>query len=129
MTDSIRVTLPIPPKPLHPNARPHYMTKARAAKAYRAEAQWEAFQECGDSVGPGLKSARVQITWYSKTKRRPDADNALASLKSAFDGFTDAGVWEDDRDTDYAPIVFAVDKLNPRVEVEIRAVGENGAKR
>lgn len=121
MTDSIRVTLPIPPKPLHPNARPHYMTKAKATKGYRVEAWLMAGKAIPkDARPPRWKSATVRVRWFSKTKRRPDADNALASLKAAFDGLTDAGVWTDDRAATFMPIEFGVDKSNPRVEVEIQ---------
>lgn len=118
---SITVTLPIPPRVLSPNARCHWRVKAKATKQYRFVAVWEACKECG-LVGPRWKAARVQVRWFTKTKRRPDADNALASLKAAFDGLTDAGVWVSDRETQYEPIVFGVDKVSPRVEVEIMEV-------
>jgi Holliday junction resolvase RusA-like endonuclease len=34
---------------------------------------------------------------WPKHRRICDADNALASVKAACDGLTDAGVWQDDR--------------------------------
>jgi Holliday junction resolvase RusA-like endonuclease len=118
---SITVVLPLPPAELKPNARPHYMAKAKRTKQYRAFA-WAAGRCASGPRVKMWKAARVSIRWYSKTKRRPDADNALASLKAAFDGFTDAGVWADDRNTSFDPIVFAVDKAQPRVEFVISEV-------
>ena len=117
----ITVVLPLPPAALKPNARPHYMVKAKATKGYRNGAYLFATMEYSAmrKRPPKWKSARVSIRWYTKTKRRPDADNALASLKAAFDGLTDAGVWADDRNTSFDPIVFAVDKASPRVELTI----------
>ena len=61
----------------------------------------------------------VQIHYYHRTIAVMDADNALASLKAAFDGFTDAGIWTDDRDVTFLPVRQAKDASNPRVEITI----------
>ena len=65
------------------------------------------------------KSAVVSIRFFHKTKVFQDGDNILASLKAAWDGFTDAGLWEDDRDVAFMPIARFKDSKNPRVEVTV----------
>ncbi len=43
-----------------------------------------------------------------------------ASLKSAEDGITDAGVWTDDSVVTWLPpVIDRIDKSNPRVEIEV----------
>ncbi len=46
--------------------------------------------------------------------------NALASLKTVFDGITDRGVLADDSPLTHAPIHFAIDRTDPRVEITIQ---------
>jgi len=48
-----------------------------------------------------------------------DADNALATLKSLFDGLQDAGIVANDRHLTHAPVLQYTDRKNPRVEIEI----------
>jgi Holliday junction resolvase RusA-like endonuclease len=66
-----------------------------------------------------MKQPVTLITYWNRRRVAPDADNILASLKSAFDGFTDAGIWSDDRVTVHLPICRKADKLDPRVEVQL----------
>lgn len=115
------ITLPLPPKELSPNARPHHMAKAKKKREYRQLAAVLATNEL-DSSCP-WKSATVRIRWYHKTMRFPDKDNALGWLKCAWDGLEDAGVVENDRDMTYLPVEMAKDKNNPRVEIEVQEDG------
>jgi crossover junction endodeoxyribonuclease RusA len=117
--------LHLPPAPLNPNARPHWAAKARAVKNYRNTA-WLA---AAAALGPGRPAprwtrARVVIVWYTKTDRHPDRDNALASLKAAFDGLTDAGIITDDKELFHEPIEFRVDAKRPRVEITVTEESE-----
>lgn len=127
MSRSVTITLPLPPRELSPNARVHYMAKARAVKKYRRWAATEAQVAMGTF---SLKhayfwtAATVRVRWFTRTRRRPDADNALASLKAAFDGMADAGLFANDRGLTHKPIVFAVDKANPRVEITVTCAEE-----
>ena len=114
---SLTITIGIPHKALSPNARCHYMTKAAQVKRARA---W-AWAKAGH-VTTRWTNAISTVVWYTQTKRRPDADNALAMLKPTFDGLTDAGVLANDRDLAHNPIRFEVDRSNPRVEVTISEV-------
>jgi len=115
--NTLLIVLPLPPRILHPNARPHHMAKAKATKAYRGMAALTARQSKNDP--PRWKSAQVHIVYFFKDSRRRDRDNLLAWLKSAFDGLADAGVVENDADFVYHPILISKDTKRPRVEIEI----------
>ena len=78
------------PKALSPNARPHYMAKHKAVRAYRAMAYYRG------AGGKRLQNPFCAVLPIVTTRRRRDLDNVLAGLKSAFDGFSDAGWWSDD---------------------------------
>lgn len=45
------------------------------------------------------------VIGWEKGRQKLDGDNALYCLKSVWDGFTDAGVWGDDRYTIFDPVV------------------------
>ena len=123
MDARLEVTLELPPKELQPNARPHWRSKATKTKAYRKHAKDEAMAAAYEAkLTEPIKDAAVSIRYYNKTARVIDRDNIIASLKAAFDGFTDAGIWTDDRDSIYLPPERRKDALHPRVEIVIRAV-------
>ena len=84
--------LPWPPKACQPNARVHYLQRYREGKAYAALASYH---------GQGqqrLLLPVLAILPVVKDQRRRDLDNALAGLKSALDGLTRSGWWNDDSD-------------------------------
>jgi len=100
--------------------RTHYQTKAKLVREYRAHAKEEAMAAAFNSLlSEPMKQPVTLITYWNRRRVAPDADNILASLKSAFDGFTDAGIWSDDRVTVHLPICRKADKLDPRVEVQL----------
>jgi len=122
MTDTLTVTLSLPPKALSPNARSHWAAKARAVQAHRGEA----FLMAGRAVAGVDKGGQrwalvgteimVRATFWFRVERRRDRDNAQASLKAALDGIAEAlGV--DDSRFIMAPATLLVDADNPRVEV------------
>lgn len=123
---TIRITLPLPPKELSPNytvgSIGQRLGKAAKTKKYRQAA---CTQVCCEVVARGLLSreywpaAEVACTFYHKDTRRRDKDNALASLKAAFDGIADAGLVSDDSALTYLPVKMLKSKENPRVEIEI----------
>jgi crossover junction endodeoxyribonuclease RusA len=114
----MKIVLPIPHKCLSPNARSHWAVTMKHKKAARAEAYYQA--RIGlKTAPPRWTKATVKITWYSKTARHPDADNALASCKAYWDGLQDAGVVANDRGIRYEPIDFQVDRVAPGLVVEI----------
>jgi Holliday junction resolvase RusA-like endonuclease len=72
---------------------------------------------------PHFPRARLDITWYCRSKRR-DPDNIAAAKKFILDGLVRAGVLENDG---WEQVVgweerWEVDKDNPRVEVLIEGV-------
>lgn len=114
----MRVTLPLPPKLLSPNARTHWAARARAVKWYRTTAWLRCRQVIGQSR-PRWDRAEVRVVFMLPDKRRRDPDNLMSSLKAGWDGFVDAGLLSDDKGLVLYPPVLMVDRAEPRVEIEI----------
>ena len=93
--------------------------KAAAAKKYRRISKEQVESEKIET-GP-WELARVSATFFFKNHRRRDPDNAMASLKSAYDGIVDAGLVVDDDATHMkrGEPEFFVDKVYPRVVLKI----------
>lgn len=87
----IHIELPWPAKPLHPNARPHRMEKARATKKARTEAGIIAKRKVA-----GLASDRLKVTpIFHPPSSRGDTDNMQAACKAYLDGIADAAGIDD----------------------------------
>lgn len=114
---SIVITLPIPRRELSPNARCHWHAKRRAVKAAREVARWTTTVAGGACLM--LTAARIDIRAMHATDRRRDRDNLISSCKAYFDGLADAGLIANDSGFTLGPVVFEVDKENPRLEMEI----------
>lgn len=110
------ITLPLPPRELHPNARVHFMARAKQTKSYRFHAA-VVVRQTRVGVAERWKTATVQATFYFKDKRRRDKDGMLSSLKASFDGLADAGLIADDSGLTHLPVIVKLDKKNPRVEL------------
>lgn len=82
-----QVLLPWPPKVLSPNARAHWATRSKAAKAYRFRCFFGARQ-----VRLEAPAGRVLLVleFMPPNRRRRDDDNLLASFKAGRDGLADA---------------------------------------
>jgi len=110
--EAVTITLPLPHRCLSPNARCHWAVKAKQTRWYRENA-------CGRTglatkyARPEWPAATVAIEYNHHVKRNRDRDNALACLKSAFDGLADAGLIKNDSGLTHLPIVFTVDKNRP----------------
>jgi Holliday junction resolvase RusA-like endonuclease len=114
------VTLSLPPQHCKPNVRSHWRAKAKAVAEYRSEARDAAMAAAYEwQLMEPITEAVVTVCAFWPTVRRMDADNLLASMKAAFDGITDAGVWADDRDVTFMPCRQAKDAENPRVEIVV----------
>lgn len=88
----MKIELPWPDRALNPNARAHFMVKARAAKAYRVAAGWaaKAALASGEPEIPQEGKIRVGVVFVPpNNRRRLDLDNALASIKAGLDGLAD----------------------------------------
>lgn len=88
------ITFPWFPRELHPNARPHHMAKARAAKAYRTQCGWIA--RAASVVDPSGPEIMLSVT-FNPPSNRGDLDNMMASAKQVFDGLADAMAVDDKR--------------------------------
>lgn len=89
------VTLPWPPKALHPNAREHWR---RAAKI-RGEYRMACYMLAKDAQISMPKDARplVSLLFVPPDRRRRDLDGMLSACKSALDGLADAMGCDDSR--------------------------------
>lgn len=86
------IALPWPNRLLSPNARVHHLAKHKAVRQHRGIAS-----VLGSLDGrKRLRNPVLAILPIVTTRRRRDLDNVLAGLKSALDGLTDCGWWDDD---------------------------------
>ena len=86
------IILPWPDKSLSPNARVHWATKAKAAKAARQSGFYAAtITGLNRSTFSGYDGyLHLWIDFYAKTRNYPDADNCLSAIKANLDGIADA---------------------------------------
>ena len=113
------IVLPLPPRELSPNARPHWAVKARAVRQYREAAYLLAL---ASRPARPMRAAKVTARFFFRTHRQRDRDNLLASLKPAFDGIADARVVTNDAGMIHMPVEQYVDRTDPRVEIVVEAV-------
>lgn len=116
---SITIALPIPNRVLSPNTRSHWAVKARHTKQYRTLANLTAVAALKGKRPPGWTTATTTIKAYYKQHRQRDADNLLASLKSAFDGIADSGIIANDSGLSHEPVTIGRDVINPRIEITL----------
>lgn len=126
MTETVTIILPLPGKRLSPNhtigSRGGRFAKAAATKKYRSIAM-EAVQQAGVETGP-WELARCSVTFYWPDARRRDEDNAIASLKAAYDGIVDSGLLVDDDSKHLRREMpeFKIDRAAPRVEMTVERI-------
>lgn len=94
------VVLPLPPKALSPNmaSSRHWRHRHKATAEYRLLSKY-AFQRARP-LGWNEKRVRIDMDYRHSSKshgyRPRDAQNAIASVKAAIDGFVDAGMTPSD---------------------------------
>jgi hypothetical protein len=119
----------LPARTLWPNARVHYMARARAVREHRDRARNFAEMACWcGSITEPWKAATFAAAFFWPDLKRRDGDNACAALKAYQDGLVDGGLLAGDS-TDvlrHLPASFDVDRKNPRVELTIERSGGNG---
>lgn len=91
-----------PPVELSPNCRCHWVKKSKAGKNHRTHTTYLARERLRVAQGwDRNKKVRVDHCWDMSRAQGlygpRDEQNAISSLKWAFDGLTDAGVVIDDR--------------------------------
>lgn len=89
------VVLPWPPRELHPNARPHHMQRAKAAKAYREQSMWIAKAARASIASEG--EVMLAVTFNPPDRRRRDLDGMFSNVKAGLDGVADALAVDDYR--------------------------------
>jgi len=126
MPESITVILPIPNRALSPN----FMVGGIGGRMMKAKATSKLRRLACEAIGAERieslpwNKVMVSAVFSHKTKRRRDQDNAMASLKAAYDGIVDAGVVPDD---DYEHMnrgtpTFNYDTEFPRVTLTIERI-------
>lgn len=100
--ESITITVPLPPRAMHPNARAHWRAKMAPKKLQRETAYLAALNATRHlERQPFWKLAEVQMTWH--VARHNDSDNLLGWAKGTIDGIADAGVVDNDRGFVFMP--------------------------
>lgn len=124
-SEQVVIVLPLPPRILSPNC-PVGSFRGRMMRASAAKKQKELARRSAEEAANGMRwlRASVKAVFFHKTVRRRDDVNALAMLKSAYDGVILSGLLpDDDREhlrTEGAD--FAIDKDWPRVELTFTRV-------
>ena len=120
------ITLPLPPRVLHPNERPpHWAVKHIAAQNYKAMARIVGYG-CGARY---VEKVQIRPVFYFKTNRRRDGDGLIAWIKAAIDGIKEAGVIEDDstEHIEWLDPQVGKDAGNPRLELHISPLEQREA--
>ena len=108
------VTLPWPPRDLHPNARVHYMALSREKRAYRDACYWLT-KQAGISIAPDARP-EIAITFVPPDRRRRDVDGMLSAIKSGLDGFAQAAGCDDSR---FRLRLDVADRIGGMVQVQV----------
>lgn len=76
---------------------------------------------------PRFEKIALIITWHEPNRHR-DPDNIMAGQKFIIDGLVTAGIIPNDNQRHIQGIIhrFAVDRKNPRIEVEIVDIEKSG---
>jgi len=96
---AVTLLLPLPPRALSPNARPHWAQRAHAAREYAHTVNFETWDQLS-LERPRFKRASLVVFFivgnrghlYRDEYRPADADNALASFKAGIDGLVRSDV-------------------------------------
>jgi len=119
MTPIATIEVSLPPKPLSPNARPHWATKHKATRNYKATVAGVVRVLHPELVDRRWKHATVRYRFFFPLGRKRDDDNYIAMMKPARDALEQVGVVENDAGITLLPVEMGSDKKNPRVEIVI----------
>lgn len=104
------------------------MIDAARSNKYKSSVQKRAYTEivawyAKQAKLPKMDRVALKITWHEPHQKR-DPDNVQAAVKYIWDGLVFAGVLENDGWKQQGPVThnMRVDKVNPRVEIEIQEV-------
>lgn len=108
----------LPPKELHPNARPHWAAKAKAAKLYRSTVLVDVISALSD-IPSRMGKATLSLHYFVPTAHDHDDDNLAAWFKAGRDGLADAGLVANDKDIRLKEVKFEKDAARPRLVVRL----------
>lgn len=86
-----------------------------AGKALKEDYQWQIKQQMGGRALM-IDDVKIAITLFHGTKRKMDWDNFHKISMDAMTGL----VFEDDSQIRMATVMQGYDKINPRIEIDIR---------
>jgi Holliday junction resolvase RusA-like endonuclease len=115
--------LPMPPRELWPNSRANRFVRQRVKAAYKKECHFVALIAGGGGV-PIKDKLIVDLRFvFTRSHRRADNDNLVASMKAALDALNEL-IWEDDAQVAIGAVEQVIGDLPGRewVELEIRWV-------
>lgn len=125
MPYSVEIWMPLPDVRLTKNGRKSLNFRrfgaslVRQLEATHKQRAVESAEEVRKEEGNGIWDVTfpcnitVDITWYlGKFKRILDQDGAMAALAPYWDGFEEAGLYLNDRQLRFNPIIFVRDKTN-----------------
>ena len=118
MTTGVTLILPWLDSDLSPNARPHYMVKARKINVYKRDAAIvaiQAYRQLGRTLKPPVKA---QWTFVVPDGRKRDTDNMTSNYgcKAAIDACVIQGLLEDDDHTRLSWLMPEVWRTHPLVK-------------
>lgn len=125
---TLEITIPIPHKATHPNARVHWAAKARHTKKQKVDGMVAGrcaiiTKERNDGHPfKAFRKASVEAVFFFRTKHSRDHDNLSAWLKASLDGIAAAGVVGNDRAFSAPETSYSHDKLNPRCVITITPI-------
>lgn len=116
----MELVLPWPPRVLHPNSRPHWAQRAKAAKSARGDAHLLALDAGWHRRDWPDGDLFVWIDFYPPDRRHRDTDGLLSSMKAALDGIAQA---MDVNDRRFVPRPYVKDEVRKGGEVRVRITG------
>lgn len=118
LTDTVTITMPLPPMELSKNTRVGWRTRSRTYRQWRGDAKHEILHALGRSRPTWEGPVFVIIRWYYQGPR-PDTGNIIARCDPILDGAQDAGLLVDDGQVaGYA--VERVEDRKPRLVLTFR---------
>lgn len=111
------ITVPLPSRDLHPNARTHWAKRSKASRLARQAGYLLACEAGAKQAEYGPGYLQVWIDVYPPDRRRRDADGLLSALKPTLDGIADA-MGTDDKW--FVPHPWVKDEVRKPGEVRIR---------
>jgi crossover junction endodeoxyribonuclease RusA len=114
--------LPWPARVLHPNARPHWAQRMKAARKARTDARLLTLAARHKFAPNPLPDGPLHLwlTFYPPNRHKRDDDGLIAAFKAQRDGIADALGVDDARFVSH-PILS--DIVRPRGEVAVRITG------